>query len=149
MPGAGGARAARYMVTAAPKDGSYISMINPGAIPVPLMRPSVGFDTREMKWLGSMSGRAYTIGVWHTSPVKNIDDAKKQVVIMGTTGKSSTSYLIPSFMNKTIGTKFKIITGLRAAGPSISPSSAARSPGAAISIRAISAFVRNGSGTRR
>ncbi len=116
MPGAGGARAARYMVTAAPKDGSYISMINPGAIAVPLMRPKVGFDTRDMKWLGSMSGRAYTIGVWHTSPVKNIDDAKKQVVIMGTTGKSSTSYLIPSFMNKTIGTKFKIITGYKGGG---------------------------------
>ncbi len=116
MPGAGGAKAARYMVTAAPKDGSYIAMINPGAIAIPLMRPNVGFDTRTMKWLGSMSGRAYTIGVWHTTPVKNIEDATKQVVIMGTTGKSSTSYLIPSFMNKTLGTKFKIITGYKGGG---------------------------------
>lgn len=116
MPGAGGAKAARYMVTAAPADGSVISMINPGAIAVPLMRPNVGFDTRDMKWLGSMSGRAYTIGVWHTSPIKTIEDAKKQEVIMGTTGKSSTSYLIPSFMNKTIGTKFKIITGYKGGG---------------------------------
>ncbi len=90
------------MVTAAPKDGSYISMINPGAIAVPLMRPKVGFDTRDMKWLGSMSGRAYTIGVWHKTPVKTIEDAKKQVVIMGTTGRSSTSYLIPSFMNNEV-----------------------------------------------
>jgi len=116
MPGAGGAKAARYMVTAAPKDGGVISMINPGAIAIPLMRPNVGFDTREMKWLGSMSGRAYTVGVWHTSPIKTIEDATKQEVIMGTTGKSSTSYLIPAFMNKTIGTKFKIITGYKGGG---------------------------------
>ncbi len=116
MPGAGGAKAARYMVTAAPKDGSYISMINPGAIVIPLMRPKVGFDTREMKWLGSMSGRAYTVGVWHTTPVKNIEDAKKTVVIMGTTGLSSNGYLIPKFMNKTIGTKFKIIAGYKGGG---------------------------------
>ena len=116
MPGAGGAKAARYMVTAAPKDGSYISMINPGAIAVPLMRPKVGFDTRDMMWLGSMSGRAYTVGVWHKSSVKTLGEARKKQVIMGTTGKSSTSYLIPSFMNKTIGTKFKIITGYKGGG---------------------------------
>ncbi len=77
-------------------------MINPGAIAVPLMRPKVGFDTRDMMWLGSMSGRAYTIGVWHKTPVKTIDDAKKQVIFMGTTGRSSTSYLIPSFMNNEV-----------------------------------------------
>jgi hypothetical protein len=30
MPSAGGINAARYMLNAAPKDGSYIAMINPG-----------------------------------------------------------------------------------------------------------------------
>jgi hypothetical protein len=35
---------------------------------------------------------------------------------MGTTGKAATSYLIPMFMNKTLGTRFKIITGYKSGG---------------------------------
>lgn len=116
MPGAGGIKAARYMLNAAPKDGSYIAMINPGSIAMPGLRKDVGFETLKMDWLGSMSGRAYTVGVFHKSGIKTVADAKKRVVIMGTTGKASTSYLIPAFMNKTIGTKFKIITGYKGGG---------------------------------
>lgn len=116
MPGAGGVKAARYMLNAAPKDGSYIAMINPGSIALPGLRKNVGFETLKMDWLGSMSGRAYTVGVYHKSGVKNVQDAMKREVIMGTSGKASTSYLIPAFMNKTVGTKFKIITGYKGGG---------------------------------
>ena len=133
MPGAGGIKAARYMINAAPKDGSYIAMINPGSLAMPGLRKNVGFETLKMDWLGSMSGRAYTIGVYNGSrdstgynaaelakkfgfPIKTAEDAKKRTVIMGTSGKASTSYLIPTFMNKTLGTKFKIITGYKGGG---------------------------------
>lgn len=116
MPGAGGIKAARYMLNAAPKDGSYIAMINPGSIAMPGLRKDVGFETLKMDWLGSMSGRAYTIGVFHKSGIETVADAQKREVIMGTTGKASTSYLIPSFMNRTLGTRFKIITGYKGGG---------------------------------
>lgn len=116
MPGAGGVKAARYMLNAAPKDGSYISMINPGSIALPGLRKDVGFETLKMDWLGSMSGRAYTVGVFHESGINSVEDARKRDVIMGTSGKASTSYLIPAFMNKTVGTKFKIITGYKGGG---------------------------------
>jgi tripartite-type tricarboxylate transporter receptor subunit TctC len=116
MPGAGGIKAARYMLNAAPKDGSYIAMINPGSIAMPGLRKNVGFETLKMDWLGSMSGRAYTVGVFHKSGINNVADARKREVIMGTTGKASTSYLVPKFMNETLGTKFKIITGYKGGG---------------------------------
>ena len=103
MPGAGGVKAARYMLNAAPKDGSYIAMINPGSIAMPGLRKDVGFETLKMDWLGSMSGRAYTIGVYNGSrdgsgfdaaalakkfgpAIKTVEDAKKRTVIMGTSG---------------------------------------------------------------
>jgi len=116
MPGAGGVKAARYMLNAAPKDGSYISMINPGSIALPGLRKDVGFETLKMDWLGSMSGRAYTVGVYHESGIRTVEDAKKREVIMGSSGKAATNYLIPAFMNKTLGTKFKIITGYKGGG---------------------------------
>lgn len=115
-PGAGGTKAARYMVTAAPKDGTFIAMINPGSIMLPLLREGTGFDTRKMLWLGSMSARTYTVATFGDAPAKNLAQARKTEVIMGTTGKASTSYLIPAFINKTVGTKFKIITGYKGGG---------------------------------
>ncbi len=133
MPGAGGVKAARYMLNAAPRDGSYIAMINPGSIALPGLRKNVGFETLKMDWLGSMSGRAYTVGVYNGSrdnsgynaaelakkfgpAIKTVADARTRTVIMGTSGKASTSYLVPTFMNQTLGTKFKIILGYKSGG---------------------------------
>ena len=115
-PGAGGAKAARYMVTAAPKDGSFMAMINPGSTMLPLLRPGVGFETRKMQWLGTMAARTYTIGVWHTVAVKSLDDLRKTRVTMGTSGKASTGYQVPAFMNATLGTKIKVILGYKSGG---------------------------------
>ena len=98
------------------KDGTVIAM-DPGLIiAMTGLRPNVGFNTLEMAWLGSMSGRAYTIGVFHTAGIKSVADATKHEVIMGSSGKASTNYLIPTFMNKTLGTKFKVITGYKGGG---------------------------------
>ena len=80
-----------------------------------------------------MSGRAYGVGVYTGSrdgsgatakslaakfgaPNKTVADAKKRTLIMGTSGKASTSYLIPSSINKTLGTKFRIILGYKSGG---------------------------------
>ncbi len=117
--GAGGVRAANYMSNVAPRDGTVIAMINPGSVMIPLLRKgqkAIRFDTRTMNWLGAASVRTYTIAFWHTSPIKSIEDLQKREAIMVTTGKAATSYLIPSFMNKTMGTKMKIITGYKGGG---------------------------------
>jgi len=68
---------------------------------------------------GSRDGAGYTAEKLKKKfgfPIKTWEDATKRTVIMATTGKASTSYLIPSFMNKTLGTKFKIITGYKGGG---------------------------------
>jgi len=117
--GAGGVKAANYLANVAPKDGTMIAMINPGSVMIPLLRKghkAIRFDTRKFNWLGTASVRTYTIGFWHTSPIRSIDDLKKTQAIMVTTGRAATSYLIPSFMNQTIGTKMKIIPGYKGGG---------------------------------
>ena len=50
---------------------------------------------------------------WHTSETKSIDDAKKRVTTIGTTGAGSASVQYPLFYNSVLGTKFKIIFGYR------------------------------------
>ena len=42
-----------------------------------------------------------------------MEDVKKSEVIMGSTGKSSETFITPTLMNNLLGTKFKIVTGYR------------------------------------
>ena len=115
LPGAGGAKSASYMANAAPKDGSYIAMVAPGSITVPLVR-EVKYDAREFQWLGSVAARAYTLAFWHTVPVKTIADLKKAETTVGTAGVGAAGYVIPSFINNAFGTRMKIITGYKSGG---------------------------------
>ena len=97
---------------------------------MPGLRRDMGFETLKMDWLGSMSGRTYGVGVYTGSrdgsgatakslaakfgaSIKTVADAKKRTVIISTSGKPSTSYLIPTFMNKTLGTKLRIVLGYK------------------------------------
>ena len=115
-PGAGGVKSLRYMTTAAPRDGTMMAMINPGTTMTPILRPKMGYDATKLQWLGAPSVRTYTLGVWHTVPVKTIDDAKKREVKLSSTGKGATSTLLPHLMNELIGTKFKVIHGYKGGG---------------------------------
>ncbi len=115
-PGAAGVKSLRWMVSAAPQDGSVIAMINPGTTMTPVLRPDMGYDATTLQWLGAPSVRTYTLGVWHTTPIRTIDDAKKQVVTLASTGKAATSTTLPQLLNKLLGTKFKVITGYKGGG---------------------------------
>ena len=104
------------MVSAAPKDGTVIAMINPGTTMTPILRPNMGYDATKLQWLGAPSVRTYTLGVWYTTPIKTIEDAKKQEVTLASTGKGATSTLLPQLMNKLLGTKFRVINGYKGGG---------------------------------
>jgi tripartite-type tricarboxylate transporter receptor subunit TctC len=115
-PGAGGVKSLRWMVTAAPKDGTVIAMINPGTTMTPLLRPKMGYDATKLRWLGAPSVRTYTLGVWHTTPANTIQDAMKTEITLASTGRAATSTLWPDLLNKLIGTKFKVIHGYKGGG---------------------------------
>ncbi len=55
MPGAGSGRAAVYISTVAPKDGTAIGAVMPGAIVGPLLddKPQAGFDPTKVQYLGT------------------------------------------------------------------------------------------------
>jgi len=114
-PGAGGVTAANYMAQAAPKDGTVIAEINPGSVVIPLMR-KVRFDPREFAWLGAVSVRTYTLGVWHNVAADTLEKQKKTEVIMGASGVGSINYQLPTFLNAAIGTKYKLIKGYKGGG---------------------------------
>src|SRR5215210_24605 len=110
MPGASSRVAAAYIYNVAPKDGTTLATGDQSLSVAQAMGEKLQFDTTKFIYIGNPSAENNTTVTWHTSPVKTIEDAKKQEVPMGATG-GSTSSQYPRAMNAVLGTKFKVITG--------------------------------------
>jgi tripartite-type tricarboxylate transporter receptor subunit TctC len=115
-PGGGGTRGAAWLYNKGKKDGTDVGMILAPSILAPSLR-GANYDSKKFVWLGSITPRPSVISVWHTSPAKTVEEAKKTAIKVGSTGFGSSSYLIPQFMNAAIGTKFEIIRGYRGGAP--------------------------------
>ena len=112
MPGASGRRAAEFMYSSAPQDGSTIGTLEQN-IPLTqvMTKDNVRFDVGKFNYLGNMSATVSTAIAWHTTGVKTIEDAKTTEVIVGATGQTGTTELFARLMNRTIGTKFRVVNG--------------------------------------
>ena len=117
MPGAGHMRATQFMFAQAPRDGTYLGVVNNG---IPLEQlvtgPSVRFDVRKFNWVGSAGLSNLLTMAWHTSGAKTIEDVMTREVIAGATGVSSNGFLYANVMNVLLGTKFKIVAGYGTSG---------------------------------
>ena len=112
MVGAGGLTEANYLYNVAPKDGTFIGMIQNG---LPIMQavglPGPQFDSAKFNWLGSIAATVETLAVWHTAGIKTIDEARRTEVIIGAVGKGGITDTFPRMINEFAGTKFKIVVG--------------------------------------
>jgi tripartite-type tricarboxylate transporter receptor subunit TctC len=113
MPGAGHIRAANYVFSQAPKDGTTLGTFIPIFVMAQVLErsKSIQFDAAKFNWLASTSSSNSTVYTWHTSGVKTVEDATKRPVLMGATGVGSYTVIYPTMMNSVLGTKFKIVMG--------------------------------------
>jgi tripartite-type tricarboxylate transporter receptor subunit TctC len=118
MPGASGTKAASYLYSIAPKDGTVIATFNK-SMPLyqSLGQNGIAFKTEQMAWIGNVSQTADVVAVWHTTGIRTIADAKRREVIMGA-DSSGTMTAYPALLNAMLGTRFKIVTGY-AGGPAV------------------------------
>jgi len=112
MPGAGGVRAATYVYSAAPKNGTVIAAVNQFAPMFQLLGGNVGeYDSAKTHWLGSMASSNNVVYVWSASGIKTLDDAKTREVPLAGSGVISDANIYPAILNAMVGTKFKVING--------------------------------------
>jgi len=79
-----------------------------------LFRPDrVRFDVRIIPFIGQYTPLPSIISVWHEAPAKSIEEVKKTVVTLGSSGVGSQQFQIPTLLNELIGTKFKVISGYK------------------------------------
>lgn len=116
MVGAGSVIAMSHLNNVAPKDGSVIAAINPGGVIEPLFNPeSAKYDSRKFGWIGSLAKDPEVILAWHEGTVKKFEELFTTEMIVGSTGGTSASAVLPRLLNGVIGTKIKVIGGYQGA----------------------------------
>ena len=112
MPGAGTLKAADFVYSVAPKDGTALGLVTETlALEQALDNPAAQYDARKFTWIGRMAQSVNIHMEWQTSKVQSIEDAKKFPSTVAGTGPGNIAETVPRLLNAVIGTKFKIITG--------------------------------------
>jgi tripartite-type tricarboxylate transporter receptor subunit TctC len=113
MVGGGGIKAANYVATVAPKDGTILTIVSQGLAVDQALGLTSGLqaDLRDFNWVGNMSSANQVTVTWHTSPTQTLEDAKKRETVIGTTGAGSISTQLPAVYNNILGTKLKLVLG--------------------------------------
>jgi tripartite-type tricarboxylate transporter receptor subunit TctC len=112
MPGAGGIRAANFMVESALRDGTALATFAGGPILEPLIGArNPGYDMSQFSWIGAMSRDVSLCVTWHQSGIARLSDARQREVVVAGTGAGSETDTLPVIMNEVLGTKFKVVTG--------------------------------------
>ncbi|MDO9442846.1 MAG: tripartite tricarboxylate transporter substrate-binding protein [Beijerinckiaceae bacterium] len=112
MPGAGGIRAANYLVQSAPRDGSAMAIFAGGPILEPLIGDrNPGYDMSQFTWIGAISKDVSLCIVRSESPVKSFADATQRQVVVAGTGAGSETDTFPVVLNELLGSRFKVVTG--------------------------------------
>lgn len=112
MPGSGSFRAANFLFSAAPRDGTALGVITQtAALEDALRSPGAQYKAAEFNWIGRMTAILEVHFTWKTSKAKTIEDARQHEIPVAGTGSGSPSEGYPKLLNALAGTKFKIISG--------------------------------------
>ena len=117
MPGAGGSVALNNAYTVAAPDGltivtPLVAVITAQAVGDELVK----YDVSKFNWIGRIADATRVLLMSSKVGAKTIPDLRGREVVIGAVARASETYLMPAFMNKIFGTRFKIVTGYQAAG---------------------------------
>ncbi len=120
MAGAGSLKAMNYVANSAPKDGTAVGAVQNHIGYEPMLGISGGgatdavqFDPLKVHWIGSAAKEVSVVVIWHTSPVKTLQDAQQREVVGGSGGVATSNTIYARLMNATAGTKFNIVHGYK------------------------------------
>jgi tripartite-type tricarboxylate transporter receptor subunit TctC len=112
MPGAGSNKAAGFIYSQAPRDGTAIGAIQPGAIQAQLLSDqSVQQDARKFIYLGNANSDVYLCFVRADAPVKSFAETFAHEIVLGASAEGATLRDLPVMLDNVLGTKFRIVTG--------------------------------------
>jgi tripartite-type tricarboxylate transporter receptor subunit TctC len=110
MAGAGSLRAANYIYSVAPKDGSVFGTFSRSMGISPLI-DKAQFDSRKFTWLGSITDDDTLCVTWHTSAIKTWNDFITKPSAFGGEGSGSDPDIWVALYDNVFGAKAKLVSG--------------------------------------
>lgn len=112
MVGAGGNLAPNYLFSVAPKDGTAVGVpLQDLIVNARLGIAAVKYDPAKVHYLGGADTTRTTVTVMKASGIANLEDAKKREVLIGSSGRSGSNFMVPVALNAVMATRFKIVLG--------------------------------------
>jgi tripartite-type tricarboxylate transporter receptor subunit TctC len=111
MPGAGSNKAATYIYSVAPKDGTVIGAIFSGAIVQPLLGDPVQHDPSKFIYVGNANKEVFLCMTRTDAPAKSFQEALSREVIIGATNEGGSTRDFAAMLINLAGAKFRIVTG--------------------------------------
>src|SRR5258708_12885372 len=110
MTGAGSLKAANYLHSVAPKDGSVIGTFSRSQGIAPLL-DKAEFDSTKFTWLGSVTDEVSLCVTRHDAPVKSFRELLVTPATFGGEGAGSDPNIFALLYRNVFGAKIKIVTG--------------------------------------
>ncbi len=117
MPGAGSIKAANFLYTIAPKDGTTFGGFSRGAFIDPLLGRGEGtqYVAGRFNWLGSISNEVGVCAFRSGAGIKTWADMRTKPHVIGATGTGADSDVFPTVIRKMFKVPMKVVAGYRSA----------------------------------
>ena len=115
MPGAGSAKAAQYITSIAPKDGTSMAGIMPGAIMGPLLddRTKPLFDPTKVRYIGTANSGTRVCVTLKGGKISKFEDAQKVKAKFGGSAPNDSTYEYGYMHKHTSGAVYDIVPGYK------------------------------------
>jgi tripartite-type tricarboxylate transporter receptor subunit TctC len=113
MPGAGTNKAAGFIYAVAPKDGTVIGAVFPGAIMDPLVgdKSQVQHDSTKLIYLGSANNEVAITVIRVDAPAQTFQDLFTKGMIGAASASGGSSRDFPAALNNVLGAKITLVSG--------------------------------------
>ena len=113
MPGAASLTAVRYLDANAPRDGTVITMFDPGLITESLAAPDLfRVKLSDYQWIGTMLRDVRICYAWAATGIRTWDDMmRRKEFLIGTTAKGSNAYVNGAILRKIFHAPVRQIAG--------------------------------------
>lgn len=111
MRGAGGMRASNFFANVAATDGTVLYLMHQNAPTSQLLSPDAAqYDAADFEPIGVLSAMNSVMVMRKDIGVQDVKDAAETTVVIGSTGRGSYQYIVPTLLNEFNGTDFNIVT---------------------------------------
>jgi tripartite-type tricarboxylate transporter receptor subunit TctC len=119
MPGASSVRAASFIYSVAPRDDMTVGTAQPTIVLNKLLDPAAKYEPQNYTWIGRLQPMTLVGIAWKAAQNHTMTHARERKLVVGASGASGTSAIVPWALNRVADTKFQVVSGYESQTPQL------------------------------